>query len=260
MNYETIFLDHRDRVSTIALNRPPLNSISLQMLNEVSEGFDYLTRRAETRCVVITATGKTAFSSGGDVNELSSYGPMQALDYRKAARALLDQIETSPKPVLAAIRGQCASGGVSLALTCDIRVASESAIFSIGDIYGGTSPSWSFGMVRLVHYIGRNRTLDLLLLGEKIAAEKAYELGLVSKVTVPDQFEAEVRRISDRLASAAPLTLRAVKEAVRSQWWDSPSRAALIEEESIQRTFRTNDAQEGIMATMEKGVPHFTGQ
>ena len=95
---------------------------------------------------------------------------------------------------------------------------------------------------------------------ENVAAEKAYELGLVSKVTVPDQFEAEVRRISDRLASAAPLALRAVKEAVRSQWWDSPSRAALIEEESIQRTFRTNDAQEGIMATMEKRVPHFTGQ
>lgn len=260
MNYETIFLDHRDRVSTITLNRPPLNSISLKMLNEVSEAFDYLTRREETRCVVITATGKTAFSSGGDVDELSSYGPMQALDYRKAARALLDRIETSAKPVMAAIRGKCASGGASLALTCDIRVASESATFNISDIYSGASPSWSFGMVRLVHYIGRNRTLDFLLLGENTTAQKACEIGVVSLIIAEEQFDEEVRRISDRLASAAPLALSAVKQAVRAQWWDSPSRAVIVEEAAAQRTFATNDAQEGMRAAIENRVPHFTGQ
>ncbi len=115
-------------------------------------------------------------------------------------------------------------------------------------------------MVRVVHYIGRNRTLDTLLLGEDITAAQALDLGIVSRVCPDDRFEAEVARIADRLASGAPLAMRAIKEAVRAQYWDNPDRAAVLEERSAQRVLASKDAKEGMTAFKEKRKPTFTGR
>jgi enoyl-CoA hydratase/carnithine racemase len=172
----------------------------------------------------------------------------------------VERIETYPKAVVGAIRGWCIGGGTGLAWPCDIRVAAESAKFRAGDVYLGIIPTWSVGMVRMVHYIGRNRTLDTLLLGEDITAREALDLGIVSRVVADDAFEAEVDRIAQRLASGAPLAIRAIKEAVRCQYRDTVDRASILEERWAKTVLASADAKEGIGAFKEKRKPAFQGK
>lgn len=258
--FETIILSHRDAVSTITLNRPPLNIITPQLQHELLSAFDLLERRAETRCVVLTGTGTKAFCAGADLGDEARHTPEAGQVFRETGRRIVERIETFPKAVIGAIRGWCIGGGTGLAWPCDIRIAAESAKFRAGDVYLGIIPTWSVGMVRLVHYLGRNRTLDTLLLGEDITAKEALELGIVSRVVPDANFDAEVERISNRLASGAPLAIQAIKEAVRCQYRDTVDRAHLLEERWAKAVLASKDAHEGITAFKEKRKPVFQGK
>lgn len=256
---ETIKITHDGNVSTLSFNRPPFNLFSYEMLGEIRDGFDELEARAETRCVVITGEGGRAFSAGADLGDEARHSPTDGRSFRELGRFLVERIETFPKPVISAVRGWCIGGGTGLAWAADIRIASESAKFRAGDVYLGIIPTWSIGMVRLVHYLGRNRTLDLLLLGEDVTGREAERIGLVTRVVPDDQFDAELKRIADRLAGGAPMPIRAIKEAVRAQYRDTPDRAAIIEERWAQTILASHDAHEGMTAFKEKRRPSFTG-
>lgn len=255
----SIVVSHEAGVSTICLNRPPLNLVTPTLLDELMAAFDDLERRDETRAIVLRGAGERAFCAGADLShEAGPAGEGRGL--RDAGRALVERIETFPKVIVAAIRGWCIGGGTGIAWPCDIRIASSTAKFRAGDVYLGIIPSWSMGMVRLAHYIGRNRTLDLLLLGEDIDADRALELGIVSRVVPDDRFDAEVERVARRLATGAPLPIRAIKEAVRAQTREGIDRAALIEEAWAQRIFASADAKEGMQAFLDKRAARFTGR
>jgi enoyl-CoA hydratase/carnithine racemase len=258
--FETIILSHRDAVSTITLNRPPLNIITPQLQSELLAAFDLLEKRVDTRCVVLTGTGTKAFCAGADLGDEARHSPEAGQVFRETGRRIVERNETFPKAVVGAIRGWCVGGGTGLAWPCDIRVAAESAKFRAGDVYLGIIPTWSVGMVRLVHYLGRNRTLDTLLLGEDITAKEALELGIVSRVVPDANFDAEVERISNRLASGAPLAIQAIKEAVRCQYRDTVDRAHLLEERWAKDVLASKDAHEGITAFKEKRKPVFQGK
>jgi enoyl-CoA hydratase len=259
MTYQTLLVAHEGGVSTVTLNRPPLNLVSEELQAELAAAFDALEARAETRCVVLTGAGQKAFSAGADLGDEARHTPESGRAFREAGRRLVERIETFPKPVVSAVRGWCIGGGTGFAWVADIRIAAESAKFRAGDVYLGIIPTWSVGMVRLLHYIGRNRTLDLLLLGKDVGAREALDLGLVSRVVPDADFEAEVERVAARLASGAPLSMQAIKEAVRAQYRDTPDRAAALEETWAQRILATHDAHEGIAAFKEKRKPQFRG-
>jgi enoyl-CoA hydratase len=260
MSFETILVAHDGAVSTITLNRPPFNIITPQLQQELLTALDILEHREGTRCVVLIGAGSRAFCAGADLGDEARHTPQAGQVFRETGREIVERIETFPKPVVAAIRGWCIGGGTGLAWPCDIRIAAESAKFRAGDVYLGIIPTWSVGMVRLVHYIGRNRTLDTLLLGEDISAREALDLGIVSRVVSDDAFEAEVDRVAKRLASGAPLAIRAIKEAVRSQYRDTVDRAAQLEERWSKVVLASADAKEGISAFKEKRKPTFTGK
>jgi enoyl-CoA hydratase len=258
--YNTILVTHDGGVSTITLNRPPFNLVSEDMIKELGAAFDLLEARTETRAVVLTGAGNRAFCAGADLGEEGRLSAERGRAFRDAGRRIIERIETLGKPVIAAVRGWCIGGGTGLAWVADIRIAAESAKFRAGDVYLGIIPTWSVGMVRLVHYLGRNNTLDLLLLGEDVDAQQARGIGLVSKVVPDDAFESEVARIAQRLAGGAPLPIQAIKEAVRAQYRDTTDRAALLEEAWAQRILATHDAHEGIAAFKAKRKPQFHGE
>jgi enoyl-CoA hydratase len=260
MTFNSILVSHDAGVSTITLNRPPLNLVSEEMMSELAAAFDQLEERAETRAVVLVGSGTKAFCAGADLGDESRMTPERGRGFREAGRRIVERIEAFPKPVISAVRGWCIGGGTGFAWVADIRIAAESAKFRAGDVYLGIIPTWSVGMVRLVHYLGRNRTLDLLLLGEDIGAAAALDLGLVSKIVPDSEFEAEVARVAQRLAGGAPQSIRAIKEAVRAQYRDTPDRAAAIEERWAQHIFGSTDAHEGITAFKAKRRPVFTGR
>ncbi|SLN64486.1 putative enoyl-CoA hydratase [Oceanibacterium hippocampi] len=259
MSFDNILVTHDDGVTTITINRPPFNLATPGLIDDLMAAFDELEGRDETRAIVLRGAGERAFCAGADIgHEKGPAGEGRGL--RDAGRALVERIEMFPKVIIAAIRGWCIGGGTGIAWPCDIRIASDTAKFRAGDVYLGIIPSWSVGMVRLVNYLGRNRTLDLLLLGEDISAERALELGIVSRVVPDAAFEAEVDRVAKRLASGAPMPIRAIKEAVRAQCREGFDRAALLEEAWAQKIFASQDAKEGLGAFMEKRKPVFTGK
>lgn len=257
--FDTIDVSHAGGVSTVTLNRPPFNLVSQTMLEELRVAFDDLEHREETRAVVLRGAGDRAFSAGADLGDESRHTAETGRSFRELGRFLVERIETFPAPVISAVHGWCIGGGTGLAWAADIRIAAESAKFRAGDVYLGIIPTWSVGMVRLVHYIGRNHTLDLLLLGEDVPAAKALELGLVSKVVPDAEFDETVAAIAERLAGGAPLPIHAIKQAVRSQIFDNPDRAAVLEERWSQRILESRDAKEGMAAFREKRPATFVG-
>lgn len=257
--FETITLEFEGAIARLTFNRPPLNLFSAKMLEEIRDALDRIEARGDIRVVVLAGAGERAFSAGADLGDEARHSAEDGKSFRELGRFLVERLETFPAAVISAVRGWCIGGGTGLAWVADIRIAAESAKFRAGDVYLGIIPSWSIGMVRLVHYLGRNRTLDLLLLGEDIDGRRAEQIGLVTRCVPDADFEAEVDRVAKRLASGAPLPVRAIKECVRAQWVDGRARAAELEEEWAQRILAGPDAREGMAAFREKRTPTFTG-
>ena len=255
-----LLMAHDGGVTTLTINRPPLNLMTQALLEEIVAALEMLREREETRAVVIRGSGIRAFCAGADLKSGSETNPASAAATREVGMRMIDLIEEHPKPMISAVRGWCIGGGTAIAWPCDIRLAAKSAKFRAGDIYLGLAPSWGLGNARLVHYLGRNRTLDTALLGDDITAEEAYDWGLVTRVFPDETFDVEVSRIAHKLAGGAPLPIRAIKEAVRAQYRDSPDRAMLLTERWYHVIHGSEDAKEGIRAMLEKRKPVFKGR
>lgn len=258
MNYETLLVEHDGAASFIIFNRPPLNLFTRRLLAELDNALVALEARDETRAVVIKGQGERAFSAGADLRDEASVLDDSGFMATKG-REIVDRIETMSKPVVAATRGWCIGGGTGIAWVADIRIAAESTKFRSGDAYLGIVPTWGVSLGRLSHFIGRNRTLDLLLLGEDVTARQAYELGLVSKVVPDADFDVEVGRIAQRLAGGAPIAFRAIKEIVRAQHRAAPAEVARLIAHWGEVAGRSQDAAEGARAFAEKRKPVFRG-
>ncbi len=259
MDYQTIKVSHRGGASWLVLDRPPVNAVTVPLLEEVLHALDALEARDETRCIVLTGAGAKAFCAGADLSGTGEQAHGN-LRFRQLGREALARIETHPKPVIGALRGWCIGGGFALAMACDVRIASTTAKFRTGDAYLGVIPSWGMSLTRLVHYIGRNRTLDLLILGEDMDARKAAELGLVTRVVNDAAFDAEIEAVAERVAGGAPISFRAIKETVHAQYWDSPAKAHELETLWAERNDRSEDFQEGKAAYKAKRKPAFKGR
>jgi len=257
---DDLLIDHDAGVTTLTINRPPLNLMTIPLLRAIVEALEMLRDRDETRAIVIRGAGTRAFCAGADLKGEDETNPANAGEARAIGMHMIDLIEEHPKPIISAVRGWCIGGGTAIAWPCDIRLAAASAKFRAGDIYLGLAPSWGLGNARLVHYLGRNRTLDTSLLGDDITAQEAYDWGLVTRVFPDESFDAEVARIAHKLAGGAPLPIRAIKESVRAQYRDSPDRAMLLTERWHRIIRDSEDAKEGIRAMIEKRKPAFKGR
>ncbi|HEV7374370.1 MAG TPA: enoyl-CoA hydratase-related protein [Pyrinomonadaceae bacterium] len=249
-----------DSVALVRLNRPEkLNALTRGALAELREVFERIERERNVRAVILTGAGERAFSAGTDIGELSMMDVEEARLAARSGQDVCDLIESCGVPVIAAVNGLAAGGGCELALASHIRIASETARFSLPETKLGVIPAYG-GTQRLPRVLGSNRALEMMLTGAEVTAYEALRLGLVNRVVAHAQLLSEAETLAREIASLAPLAIRACLKAV-TRGLSLPLEEGLeLEAELFSRLFATEDMREGTRAFLEKRPPTFKGQ
>jgi enoyl-CoA hydratase len=255
-----ITFDLLDSVALVSLNRPEkLNALTREMLAELGETFERIERERNVRAVILTGTGREAFNAGTDIGELSMMDVEEARLAARSVQDVCDLIESCGVPVIAAVNGLAAGGGCQLALACHIRIASETARFSLPETKPGV-PAFYGGTQRLARVTGSNRALEMMLTGAEVTANEALRFGLVNRVVAHEQLLSEAESLARAIASLAPLAIRACLEAV-TRGLSLPLEEGLeLEAELFSHLFASEDMREGTLAFLEKRPPSFKGQ
>ena len=245
-------------LALITINRPEKhNAISLQTLDELQQAVDLAARDNEVRVIAITGAGGRAFASGSDLNEVAARDLRTALE--PVVQGLADQLEVTPKPTIAAIDGICMGGGLEIALGCDLRVCTPTSRFAtpegkLGIIPGGGATA------RLPRIVGRGWAMEMMLMGDPVNAERAFQIGLVTRVVAAEELIPEVSRMAEQLASFAPFVPQFMKAMIHQGMEGSMAAALAMEKFAQGALIQTEDKAEGISAFLEKRKPDFKGR
>lgn len=256
--YQQILTERRGPMALITINRPDKhNAISLETLAELQHAVAVAGEDEAVRVLTITGAGDRAFAAGSDLGEVLHRDFKKALE--PIVQGLAAQLEALPKPTIAAINGICMGGGLEVALGCDLRVAAPNARFAtpegkLGIIPGGGATA------RLPRIVGRGWGMEMLLMGEPIDADRALQIGLVTRVVPADELLAEALRMAEHLASFAPFVPRTMKAMVHFGMEASMAGALMFEKYAQGALVQTEDKKEGITAFLEKRDPEFKGR
>jgi enoyl-CoA hydratase len=246
-------------VATIRLNRPEKrNALTSEMLGSLSQLLKKTENSTDVRALILTAEGHDAFCAGTDIRELAELDQQTALRASRHGQAVCDQLEKLPVPVIAAINGIAAGGGFELALACHLRIAVNTAEFSLPEIKLGAIPAYG-GTQRLLREIGRGRAIEMILTGETISAEHAMNAGLVNRVVDHENLIPHVESLANHIAGMAPLAIRAGLKAVIEGGEMSLEDGLDLEARLFASLFSSEDVHEGTRAFLEKRQPKFKG-
>jgi len=260
MAYEAILTEQVGPTLVVTLNRPKKrNAISLLMMDEVTVVLGTAGTDPSVRTIIITG-GLDFFAAGADLNEaLEVSTAAQGLAYLECWHRMNSAIEGNAKPVIAAIEGFCITGGLELALACDLRVAAEDATFAITSSKIGTIAG-AGGTQRLPRIVGISNALDILFSADPINAQEAYRMGLINRKCAKGTALDTAHKMALVYAQRAPLSLQFVKRAVhRGIQMDL---ASALEFGTLQTItiYGTQDKNEGISAFLQKRSPTFKGK
>ena len=260
MAYRNLEITHRGAVRTIIVNRPDkLNALNRDTLNELTLAFAQAAQDDAVRVVVLTGAGEKAFVAGADIAEMNGYTPVQAQAFSRTGQRLMSSIERLGKPVIACIQGFALGGGMELAMACHLRVASDKAKFGQPEINLGLIPGFG-GTQRLLRLAGRGAALELCLTGAVINAQRAYELGLLTRLVTPEALDEAVNALADQLAAAAPLAAAGILDAVLQGGESAIDQGLEFETQGFALAFATEDMREGTSAFLEKRKAEFKGR
>lgn len=265
MDYQCLLYKVNNGVATLTLNRPyRLNALGESLREDIYDGIQAANRDDSVQVMVITGAGR-GFCSGGDVkamnerNEDSNKGNVLEDKIAPLRDQIVLALRDTPKPVIAAVNGPAAGAGMNLALACDIRIASTTAIFGETFAKRGLHVDWG-GTYFLPRLIGMDRACAMIFTGETVDAETALEYGIVSQVVAPEKLMDTVYELAAKIASGPPIAIRLAKRAMYKSL-DSDLRSALEFETYAQNICsQTDDAREGIRAFVEKRAPVFSGK
>ena len=267
---EIIYQSPTERVETwldettlhIRFNNPARhNALSIEMWEAIPTLLELAEQDQRVRLVVFSGAGEKAFVSGADISQFEDMRAAReaVARYEVIAEAALMGIYQFSKPTLACIRGYCVGGGVNVAISCDIRIASSDSVFFIPAARLGLGYRHS-AMKNLVDLIGPGAAKDLFFTGRKIDAAEAKSLGLVSRLSTPETLAELLTEYTAALADNAPLTIRAAKLVMREILKPAADFNAELCQNAIRRCFESEDYAEGRRAFMEKRKPVFTGK
>jgi enoyl-CoA hydratase/carnithine racemase len=247
----------KDGVAFFTINREnQRNAISMEALDLFLSHLDEALEEDAVRAVCVTGAGNRTFCAGADLGAgIGESDGMAA--FRKYAK-LLKKLTGFPKPTVAKVNGSCVAGGTGFMLACDIVIASSKATFGTPEVNVGLFPMMIGALI--FRNVLRKKAMEMVLLGEKISARQALEMGLITRMTDPDALDTEVEKVLNVLVKKSPIGMKIGKEAFYAAA-DMPFEQALdLLAEKISDVAATQDAREGIMAYLEKREPLFSGK
>ena len=255
MTDDRLLFELSEGVAILTLNRPEvMNAFEDGMREALLERLEECAKDPAARCIVLTGAGR-AFSAGGDITsmaKLQKENNLSIVETRmKLASRVVQHIRRMPQPVLAAINGAAAGGGMNLALACDMRIASDKAVFAQSFVKIGLVPDWG-GFDFLTKLVGTSKAMELMMLGDRIDATEAHRLGIVNRVVPENAFRDETKNFARCLANGPPETLSAIKVGIYQGMESTLPETLSYEYETQRRLFLRDDAREGMKAFLEK--------
>ena len=238
-------------VAVITIDRPKaLNALNEEVLTDLKAAFDGLDLDA-VRCVVLTGAGDKSFVAGADIGAMSKMTKAEGTAFGKFGNDIFRMIETFPVPVIAAINGFALGGGNELAMSCDIRLCSDTAVFGQPEVGLGITPGFG-GTQRLARLVSPGMAKQLIYTAKNIKADEAYRIGLVNAVYPLAELMEQAEKLASTIAKNAPIAVRACKKAINDGLQVDMDKAIVIEEKLFGSCFKTADQIEGMSAFLEK--------
>lgn len=257
MTDANLLLDKDGPLATITFNNPKaLNALTVDTFHGLDALLGKLEQDTDVRVVILTGAGEKAFIAGGDIGHLGTLDVDGAREFALLAQAVIDKLESFPKPVIAAINGYALGGGCELAMGCDLRIAADSAKFGQPEVKLGIIPGFA-GTQRLARLVGKGKAKELVFTGEMIDADEACRIGLVNRVVAKDQLLDEARALAMKMCDKSASAIKLAKEAIDNGLEMDFARAARYEADLFALCFTTADCKEGVSAFLEKRPAKF---
>lgn len=245
-------------IAVLTIDDPPANALGEKTLDALRETVGPLLEDDRVRVLVIRGAGEKIFVAGANINELIQLNEESGKALAEKCKEVLFLIHRASKPVLAAINGVAAGGGLELALCCDIRLASKAAKLGLPEVTLGVLPA-AGGTQLLPRVIGSGKALEMMLTGDLISADAALGLGLVDRVVAPLKLMTETLDLAGRISKMPPLAVKEIKAAVVDASWRLLAHGLDKETLRFARLCATEDKQEGVKAFLERRRPVFKG-
>ncbi len=248
------------QVLVVTLNRPErMNAVSMNLLQSLLETLDAVASDPSIRVVIMTGAGDRAFCAGADLKERKFMTGAQTRDFLRRIRYAFSRLETLDRPTIAAVNGLALGGGCELALTCDIRVMSETAAMGLTETRLAIIPG-AGGTQRLSRLVGKGRAKEMIFTGRKVPAQEALQIGLCERVSPPARLMATCLELAEEMCLAGPLALTQAKFAIDKGYDVDLNTGLDIESKAYEVLLPTEDRREALKAFQEKRKPHFLGK
>ena len=246
----------QDKIAWIKINREEkLNALNISMLEEIRKSLINLRDNKKVFVLVILGSGEKAFIAGADINEFSKYDRNKGLELaKKGQENVLDLIENFPKPIIAGINGYALGGGLELAMACHMRVAVNTARMGLPEVSLGLIPGYG-GTQRLTKLVGKTNAMEMILSGEMIDSQKAFNLKLVNKVVERNNLFSSITELAKKIMRNSPNAIAKAIEAINAA--EKNLKGFEIEKEKFSECFESKDFKEGVSAFLNKRKPSF---
>lgn len=256
----TLELKIDNHIAEITLNRPDaLNCFNYELLTELDEVVNNIHINSDVRVVMITGAGEKAFSAGADLKERRTLNEQEVKRNVRKIRNVFTNLENLPQPTIAALNGYAFGGGMELALACDFRIASETAVMGLTETSLAIIPG-AGGTQRLPRIVGEAKALELILTAKKFSAAEAYDFGLLTKVTKPEELLLEAKAFASLMLKNGPIALQQAKFAIKQGMNADLNTGMMIEAKAYEVTIPTEDRLEALNAFADKRPPVFKGR
>lgn len=258
MEYNYLKINTADAICTLAISAPKsLNALNSTILKELDDFLSHID--ADVRVLIITGDGDKSFVAGADISEMQNLNEAEGYEFGRLGAQVFRKIETLPIPVIAAVNGFALGGGCELALSCDIRIASNKARFGQPEVGLGIIPGFS-GTYRLAKIVGMGYAKEMIYSGRAIKADEALRIGLVNAIYEPEQLMDEARALAGRIVKNAPIAVRYAKVCINEEYDLAADEAIAFENKMFGRCFATKDQKAGMGAFLSKSEAHFTNE